>query len=80
MIESRHRIYIYHIDRNEGAYVRVAYVHGGGKGLKVSALTEGLTVTMIFSLGLTEETPNKCSVSILIKLSLLGEKNVLYIR
>lgn len=56
------------------------YVHGGGKGLKVSALTEGLTVTMIFRLGLTEETPNKCSVSILIKLSLLGEKNVLYIR
>lgn len=48
--------------------------------MKVSALTEGLTVTMIFSLGLTEETPNKCSASILIKLSLLGEKNVLYIR
>lgn len=48
--------------------------------MKVSALTEGLTVTMIFRLGLTEETPNKCSVSILIKLSLLGEKNVQYIR
>lgn len=48
--------------------------------MKVCALTEGLTVTMIFRLGLTEETPNKCSVSILIKLSLLGEKNVLYIR
>lgn len=46
--------------------------------MKVCALTEGLTVTMIFRL--TEETPNKCSVSILIKLSLLGEKNVLYIR